>query len=364
MSGIDPGAHRDPVLARRLIDAIGRLAEDRTITLMEVCGTHTMNIGRYGFRSVMPPGVRLLSGPGCPVCVTPNHDLDNAIALARVDGVTLATFGDLMRVPGSSTTLARCKADGCDVRVVYSPLDALALARSLPHRQVAFAAMGFETTAPAVAATILRARERGLENFSVLCSHKTTPPALRAIARDPDTRIDGFILPGHVAAITGIDPFGFLPREFHTPGVVTGFEPVDILEGIATLIRMVAAEAPAIENAYRRVVAPRGNPVARQLVDQVFEPVDAVWRGLGTVSASGLRIRSAYADLDAQQRFDIEAEPARTAPGCRCGDVLRGAIPPGSCPLFGRSCTPEHPIGPCMVSSEGSCAAAHRFREP
>ena len=314
MSDIDFGAFRDAALARRLIDSIHAMAGDRQINLMEVCGTHTVSIGRYGFRSIMPAGVHLLSGPGCPVCVTSNRDIDHAIALSRLDGVVIATFGDMMRAPGSTTSLSRQKAAGRDVRIVF-------------------------------------------------CAHKTTPPALRAIASDPQTRIDGFILPGHVSTITGLEPYRFLVDEFSTPGVVTGFEPVDVLEGIAMLVRMVAEGAPDIQNAYRRGVDQGGNAVARQLVQQVFEPVDAIWRGLGTIPASGLRIRDEFAHLDASRRFDVDIEPTREAAGCRCGDVLRGVITPGGCPLFGRACTPEKPVGPCMVSSEGSCAAYYRYRE-
>ncbi len=338
MSDIDFGAFRDAALARRLIDSIHAMAGDRQINLMEVCGTHTVSIGRYGFRSIMPAGVHLLSGPGCPVCVTSNRDIDHAIALSRLDGVVIATFGDMMRVPGSTTSLSRQKAAGRDVRIVYSPLDAVELAQANPHLQVIFMGVGFETTAPAIAATILDAYDRGIENFSVFCAHKTTPPALRAIASDPQTRIDGFILPGHVSTI-------------------------DVLEGIAMLVRMVAEGAPDIQNAYRRGVDQGGNAVARQLVQQVFEPVDATWRGLGTIPASGLRIRDEFAHLDASRRFDVDIEPTREAAGCRCGDVLRGVITPGGCPLFGRACTPEKPVGPCMVSSEGSCAAYYRYRE-
>lgn len=363
MSDIDFGAFRDAALARRLIDSIHAMAGDRQINLMEVCGTHTVSIGRYGFRSIMPAGVHLLSGPGCPVCVTSNRDIDHAIALSCLDGVVIATFGDMMRVPGSTTSLSRQKAAGRDVRIVYSPLDAVELAQANPHLQVIFMGVGFETTTPAIAATILDAHDRGIENFSVFCAHKTTPPALRAIASDPQTRIDGFILPGHVCTITGVETYRFLVDEFSTPGVVTGFEPVDVLEGIAMLVRMVAEGAPDIQNAYRRGVNQGGNAVARQLVQQVFEPVDATWRGLGAIPASGLRIRDEFAHLDASRRFDVDIEPTREAAGCRCGDVLRGVITPGGCPLFGRACTPEKPVGPCMVSSEGSCAAYYRYRE-
>lgn len=360
---IDFSAFRDPVLARKLIERIHELVGDRTLNLMEVCGTHTMSIGRYGFRSVMPQGLHLLSGPGCPVCVTANEDIDHAIALARRDDVTVATFGDMMRVPGSTSSLAAEKAAGHDIRIVYSPLDAVRLAQELPGREVVFIGVGFETTTPTIAACILDAAARGVGNFSVFSAHKMTPPALRAIANDPETAIDGFILPGHVSTITGLAPHLFLAEEFTIPGVVTGFEPVDILESITLLIEMATSGKPDIQNAYRRGVSADGNPVARRLVEQVFEVTDATWRGLGELPASGLAIRAEYAAFDARRRFAVEVEPTREPAGCRCGDVLRGAITPHGCPLFGRVCTPEHPVGPCMVSSEGSCAAFFRYHE-
>ena len=261
-SALDLDAFRDPKLARELIARIEHIVGDRHINLMEVCGTHTMSIGRYGFRSMLPRNLQLLSGPGCPVCVTANHDIDHAIALARQDGLTVATFGDMMRVPGSSSSLAEEKSAGPDIRIVYSSLDAIELAVKHPEREIVFLGIGFETTAPLIAASILAAEERGLANFSVLCMHKTTPAALRAIASDPACAVDGFILPGHVSTITGAAPFRFLVDEFETPGVITGFEPVDILEGIALLVEMVTSGQPAIVNAYRRGVRDGGNPVA------------------------------------------------------------------------------------------------------
>ena len=360
---IDFAAFRDPALARELIARIHKLVGNRHINLMEVCGTHTVSIGRYGFRSIMPAGLKLLSGPGCPVCVTANRDIDHAIALAQMDGAIITTFGDMLRVPGSTTSLAAQKAAGRDIRIVYSPLDALDIAAQNPAREVIFMGVGFETTTPTIAAAILEAQARGLKNFSVFCAHKTTPPALAAIANDPETTIDGFILPGHVSTITGLEPFGFLVRDFDTPGVVTGFEPVDILEGICMLVEMIVSKDPAIKNAYRRGVNQNGNAVARELTAQVFEPCDATWRGLGPIAGSGLRMRDKFAAFDASRRFDVEVEPTREPRGCRCGDVLRGAITPNGCPLFGHACTPEHPVGPCMVSSEGSCAAYFRYRE-
>lgn len=353
---------RDPELARELLETIGRLSGGRPVNLMEVCGTHTVSIGRYGLRSAMPEGLRLLSGPGCPVCVTSNRDIDAAIAMARVPGAIVATFGDMIRVPGSTTTLGAEKAAGADVRVVYSPLDALQIARDNPGRPVIFIGVGFETTTPVVGASIQMAAEEGLANYYVYAAHKSTAPALAAIANDPATRIDGFILPGHVSTVTGLAPYRFLADEHGVPGVVTGFEPVDVLSGIARLMAMIGQGAPAIENAYGRGVLDDGNATARAIIADVFEPCDAVWRGLGPIPGSGMAIAEKYAAHDALRVFDPPVEPTRETRGCRCGDVLRGVITPNECPLFGRACTPENPVGPCMVSSEGSCAAYWRYR--
>ena len=353
---------RDPELARELIETIDHLCEGRSINLMEVCGTHTVSIGRYGLRGAMPEGLKLLSGPGCPVCVTSNHDIDAAIAMARVPGAIVATFGDMMRVPGSTTTLGAEKAAGADVRVVYSPLDALQIARDNPDRPVIFIGVGFETTTPVVGASIQMAAEEGLDNYYVYAAHKSTAPALDAIANDPETKVDGFILPGHVSTVTGLAPYEFLAETYRVPGVVSGFEPVDILNGVARLVAMVDHDEAAIENAYGRGVQDCGNPAAQAIIEDVFEPCDATWRGLGVIPASGLRIREAYAGHDAMRVFDPEVEPTRETRGCRCGDVLRGVIAPNECPLFDRACTPENPVGPCMVSSEGSCAAYWRYQ--
>ncbi len=353
---------RDPALARELIEAIAQLGEGRSVNLMEVCGTHTVSIGRYGLRNAMPAGLKLLSGPGCPVCVTSNRDIDAAIAMTKVDGAIVATFGDMIRVPGSTTTLGAAKAAGADVRVVYSPLDALNVARENPGRPVIFIGVGFETTTPVVGASIQMAAEQGISNYYVYAAHKSTAPALEAIANDPETRVDGFILPGHVSTVTGVAPYRFLAETYGIPGVVTGFEPVDVLNGIARLLVMADRGEAAIENAYTRGVQADGNPAAQAIIADVFEPCDAVWRGLGSIPASGMAISEKYAAHDATKAFDPPVEPTRETRGCRCGDVLRGAIAPNECPLFGRACTPENPVGPCMVSSEGSCAAYWRYR--
>jgi hydrogenase expression/formation protein HypD len=355
---------RDPELARKLLGTISRLAAriEGTINLMEVCGTHTVAIARGGFRSVLPENIRLLSGPGCPVCVTANEDIDRVIALTRVTGVTVVTFGDMVRVPGSSTSLTRRKAEGASVEVVYSPLDALRLAQERVDRQIVFVGVGFETTTPLIAATIERARARGLTNFSVIAAHKRVPPALESLVNDPEVALDALILPGHVSTIIGVKPYAFLADRYHIPGVITGFEPVDVLQGIAELLEQRVEGRANIEIAYRRAVMTQGNPTARAAIDHVFVVRDARWRGLGTIAKSGYAIRDEFAAFDATQRFDLEVEPTVEAPGCCCGEVLRGVISPNGCPLFDRVCTPANPIGPCMVSSEGSCAAYHRYR--
>ena len=357
----DLASFKDPSLARELVRAIGRLMPAEGATLMEVCGTHTVSIARAGIRDLMPPGVRLASGPGCPVCVTSNRDIDTAIALARIPGVDIATFGDMTRVPGSTSSLLAEQAAGASINIVYSPLDALALARKNPDRQVVFVGVGFETTTPLVAMAIKRAAVAGLENFSVFVAHKNMPGALEAIVADPDLAVDALILPGHVSTIIGAEPYRFLAERYGIPGVITGFEPVDILQGIAMIARQLHEGRAAIEIAYARGVRPEGNPVALAAIDEVFETCTVAWRGLGEIPGSGYRLRPEYASFDAVARFAPQVEPTVEPRGCRCGDVLRAHLAPGDCPLFATACSPENPIGPCMVSSEGSCAAYYRY---
>ncbi|MBB3171698.1 hydrogenase formation protein HypD [Parvibacter caecicola] len=353
-------AFRDPALARGLVQVIGELAPE-SATLMEVCGTHTVAIARNGIRGLMPEGVRLASGPGCPVCVTSNHDIDKVIALARVPEVTIATFGDMTRVPGSTSSLLAEQAAGRSVEIVYSPLDALKLAADNPNRQIVFVGVGFETTTPLVAIAIKRAKEAGLKNFSVYGAHKNMPGALEVIVADPQLKVSALILPGHVSTIIGAKPYQFLAEKYGIPGVITGFEPVDVLQGIAMLMRQLYEGRAEIEIAYARGVMPEGNPVALAAIDEVFETCSATWRGLGEIPGSGYRIRDEFAEFDAMRRFQPEVEPVREHAGCRCGDVLRGIMAPSDCPLFRKVCTPENPVGPCMVSSEGSCAAYFRY---
>ena len=333
---------KDPALARQLVDTIQKLAPE-SATLMEVCGTHTVAIARNGIRNLMPDSVRLSSGPGCPVCVTSNSDIDTVIALCRIPNIIITTFGDMTRVPGSTSSLLAEQAQGRDVRICYSPLDALKIAQDNPDRQVVFVGVGFETTTPLVAMAIFRAR--GLKNFTVFAAHKNMPGALEAIVNDPGVQLDALILPGHVSTITGIGIYQFLAEKYHIPGVVTGFEAVDVLQGIAMLVRQLHEGRAEIEIAYERGV----------------RTCEATWRGLGPIPDSGYCLKPEFAEFDAVARFQPDVEPTRDPRGCRCGDVLRSVIAPNQCPLFDKVCTPENPVGPCMVSSEGSCAAYYRY---
>ena len=347
-------------LAAELVGLAGQL--DRSVRFMEVCGTHTMAAFRTGLRSVLPETVRLLSGPGCPVCVTPTSYVDHAVAIARRSDVTVATFGDMLRVPGSECSLQEARALGGDVRVVYSPTDALDLARSDRTRQVVFLGIGFETTAPAVAWTVQAAAQEGVDNYAVLCGHKTIPAAMTALAADGAIGVDGFMCPGHVSVIIGSAVYEPLCRQVRMPCVVAGFEAADMARAMIMLLRQVLEKRAEVEVEYRRSVTREGNAQARALCEAVFEPCDSPWRGLGTIPGSGLRLRAAFAPFDAGVRF---AEPhlpeLAENKACRCGDVLCGRADPPDCPLFGAACTPEAPVGPCMVSSEGSCAAHFRY---
>lgn len=354
-------AFKDPQLARGLIESIGKLAPAGGATLMEVCGTHTVAIARNGIRNLMPPGTRLASGPGCPVCVTSNRDIDTVIALARIPNVTIATFGDMTRVPGSTSSLLKEQAAGRSVQIVYSPLDALALAAQHPEREIVFVGVGFETTTPLVAMAIKRAAAADLRNFTVFAAHKNMPGALEAIINDPQLKLDALILPGHVSTIIGAAPYEFLAKKYGIPGVITGFEPVDVLQGIAMIMRQLHEGRAEIEIAYARGVMPQGNPTALAAIDEVFETCPAIWRGLGRIDGSGYRIREEFSRFDAVRHFQPDVEPTQDPKGCRCGDVLRGIMAPSDCPLFRTVCTPENPVGPCMVSSEGSCAAYYRY---
>ena len=352
---------RDPAAAKALVARIRRDAGGRPARLMEVCGTHTVAIARSGIRPLLSGAVTMVSGPGCPVCVTPDGYIDAAIALGREKGAMLASFGDMLRVPGKTSSLEREKGNGLDVRVVYSPLDAVALAAETREREVVFLGVGFETTAPAIAGAIRTAAQRRVANFSVLSSVRTIPEAMGLLAADPEVRIEGFLCPAHVSAIIGADAYRPVSDSHRIPCVVAGFEPLDILLGISMLVRQIREGTARVENEYARVATHGGNRKAQELVAEVFVACDTGWRGIGIIPGSGLRISERYAAFDAERKFGapVVFSPEKTA--CRCGDVLKGKILPGDCPLFGKTCVPDEPYGPCMVSSEGTCAAHYRY---
>lgn len=355
--------YRDPELARLQLQAIGEAVAgfDRSMTLMEVCGTHTMAIYQHGIRSLLPEKIRLISGPGCPVCVTPVGYVDQAIALARRPDTIIATFGDMVRVPGSSTSLLDEQARGANVKIVYSPLDAVTLAENNPASNVVFLGVGFETTTPTIAGAILTAEKKKLQNFYVLCSHKTMPAPMAALAGDPELKVDGYLCPAHVSAIIGANAYQPLVEAFRVPCVITGFEPLDVLQGVLMLARQIVAGKAKVETQYRRVVRPEGNLKAQELLSRVFESCDAQWRGIGNIPDSGLRLCEAYSRFDAGRALPVEVEPAVEYDGCLCGEILKGKVLPVDCPLFRTTCTPEDPVGACMVSSEGTCAAEYKY---
>jgi hydrogenase expression/formation protein HypD len=352
--------YRDPAAARALAAAIRREAS-RPWTLMEVCGGQTHSILRHGIDRLLPEGLELLHGPGCPVCVTPQEVIDAAVALAGRPGVTFCSFGDMLRVPGTAGDLALARARGADVRAVYSPLDAVQLARDHPAREVVFFAVGFETTAPVTALAVREARRSGLGNFSVLAAHVRVPPALRAILADPLNRVQAFLAAGHVCTVMGWGEYTDIAADHRVPVVVTGFEPLDLLEGILMAVRQLEAGRHEVENQYARSVRAEGNTAARELIDAVYRVADCPWRGLGVIPGGGLRLRPELARYDAARKFDLAAPPAAGCPECRAGEVLRGLLKPSECAAFGRGCTPETPLGAPMVSSEGACAAYWRY---
>jgi hydrogenase expression/formation protein HypD len=355
---------RDPAAARALLAAIeARAAKlDRTVRIMEVCGGHTHTIYRHGLEHLLPPQVEFVHGPGCPVCVIPMGRVDDAVWLAERPGVIFTTFGDMMRVPGTAGSLLQAQGRGADIRFVYSPLDALKVARDNPDRQVVFFAVGFETTAPSTAVTLARAEAYGLDNFSVFSNHVLITPPLRAILDADQVRLDGFIGPGHVATVVGSDHFDFIPTEYGLPLVVTGFEPLDILQAVEMLLAQFADGRAEVENQYARVVRPPGNPAALKLMGEVFAVRDTFeWRGLGFIPGSGYSVAPAYAQFDAELRFALPQLRVADPPACQCGQVLTGVIKPWQCRVFGTACTPENPIGTCMVSPEGACAAYYNY---
>jgi hydrogenase expression/formation protein HypD len=331
------------------------------MSFMEVCGTHTVAIFRHGIRGLLPPEMRLLSGPGCPVCVTDQRDLDVAVALAGRKDVILTTFGDMMRVPASSSSLEREKGRGADIRLVYSVLDALAVAEANPEKKVVFLAVGFETTSPSIACAVVEAEGRDLRNFFILPCHKLIPPAMRVLVNSGDLRLDGFLCPGHVSAVIGSRPYEFLAREYGLSCVVAGFEPLDVLRALYQLVLQVAEGRSEVEIEYRRVVKPEGNPAALAMLHRVFREAPARWRGLGLIPGSGLALRPEFERFDAVRAIPVEVPDPEEPEGCLCGEILRGAKTPYDCGLFGTVCTPDHPVGPCMVSTEGTCSAYFKY---
>ena len=334
---------------------------DEPVRFMEVCGTHTVAIFRAGIRQLLPQKVELVSGPGCPVCVTPNDYLDTAIAYARQKDVIITTFGDMLKVPGTSSSLNAVKAEGCDVRIVYSPLDSLQIAKDNPNKKIIFLAVGFETTSPTVAATILAAKAQNIKNFYVLTAHKLTYPAINALLGDHNIKVDGFLLPGHVCVITGKKPFEFIAQDYRLPAVIAGFEPLDILSSIYLLAKQLYEDRIQIENQYKRVVKDEGNIQAQKIMQTVYKLSDAKWRGLGEIKNSGLDVNDNFGEFDALKMLPVKKEISKEPAGCRCGEVLKGLVKPTDCPLFGKVCTPNHAVGSCMVSIEGTCAAWYKY---
>ena len=351
---------RQPELAKKLVDRIHHHST-KHIRLMEFCGGHTVSIFKYGIRELLPETIEMLSGPGCPVCVTSNADLDKSIAFAHLPDIIVTSFGDMIRVPGSQSSLQSARSEGCDVRIVYSVMDAIQIAKENPDKSVIFIGIGFETTTPTVAAGIIQAEQEKISNFYILSLSKICPPIMKSILDLGEVRLHGIICPGHVSAVIGSHPYQFIADDYDISCVISGFEPLDILLCVDMLVDQIENEDYKVEIAYRRGVKPEGNLQAIKLMDTVFETADADWRGIGIVPSSGLRLRDTYEKFDAEKNFDIDPGPVREHQGCQCGSILRGISIPLDCPLFRTSCTPEHPVGPCMVSSEGSCSTYYQY---
>jgi hydrogenase expression/formation protein HypD len=351
---------RSSELGEGLISRIKERSKKKA-RFMEFCGGHTVTIFRYGIRQLLPPTIEMVSGPGCPICVTANADLDKAIALSKVPGVIITTFGDMLKVPGSYSSLEKAKAEGAEVQTVYSALNALDIAQANPKKSVVFLGIGFETTAPTIAASILQAEEKGIANYYVLSLHKVCPPVIKALLDSGEVELQGLVCPGHVSAVIGSHPWEFIAQEYGIPCVISGFEPLDILQCVEMLVEQVEKGESRVEIAYKRGVKPEGNQIALELMEQVFEPAPARWRGMGEIAQSGLKLKKEYKGFDAEVAFDIKTEPAVEHKGCICGEILRGVKTPADCRLFAKACTPENPVGPCMVSAEGSCSAYYLY---
>lgn len=352
--------YRDAAIVQQYLAEIAHTVT-RPWTIMEVCGGQTHSLVKNGIIGLLPPEVRMVHGPGCPVCVTPLHLIDKAVYLAEVEKVILCSYGDMIRVPGSSKSLLEAKANGADVRILYSPLEAVQLAKDNPEKQVVFFAVGFETTAPANALSVLHAQREGLTNYAILTSHVLVPPAIEAIVNDANNVVQGFLAAGHVCTIMGIDEYYPLVERYQLPIVITGFEPVDLLQGILMLLKQLEAGVYQLENQYSRVVNAEGNPAAREILSKVFTVTDREWRGIGTIPLSGYALQPAYSDYDAEKKFNIAIEKAAESEACMAGEILRGIKKPFECPQFGKACTPLNPLGAPMVSSEGACAAYYHF---
>jgi len=351
---------RDRAIAERIVKKIKRF-DSLKVNLMEVCGTHTMVIFKQGLKGILPKNVNLLSGPGCPVCVTSQEDIDKIIELAKDENVIIATFGDMIRVPGTNSSLEKERGNGADVRIIYSPSEALRIARENPVRRVVFLAIGFETTSPLIAASLLDVQKEKIDNFYIFSNHKLIPPAMEALLESKEVRIDGFICPGHVSVTIGSNAYKFIAQKYNVPCVIGGFEPLDVLQSIYMLLKQIKEKRAEVEIEYFRAVHPQGNRIAQELIDEVFEVSDVMWRGLGTIPKSGLRLKSKFSDFDAEKEFQPKTRKSKENPDCACGEVLRGVKKPTQCKLYRRICTPEEPYGPCMVSSEGTCAAYYKY---
>ncbi len=354
--------YRDPELVERYLQQLHQTVR-RPWTIMEVCGGQTHSLVKNGILDLLPDGINMVHGPGCPVCVTPLNLIDKAIFLAEEREVILCSFGDMLRVPGSKKSLLEAKAAGADVRILYSPLEAVSLAKANPDKEVVFFAVGFETTAPANALSVVHARRQGVDNYAILTSHVLVPPAIEAVMNDDETLIQGFLAAGHVCTIMGIHEYAPIVERYHVPIVVTGFEPVDLLQGILMTVRQLEAGEHRLENQYSRVVRPEGNPEARRVIEQVFDITDREWRGIGTIPMSGYELRPEYAAYDANRKFNVNIEAAEESAECIAGQVLKGIKKPHECPQFGKKCTPQNPLGAPMVSSEGACAAYYHFSQ-
>lgn len=354
--------YRDAEISEHFVKKIRGMSR-KNIRLMEVCGTHTMSIFKSGIRSLLPDSITLISGPGCPVCVTAQKEIDAFVELAKADDVILATFGDLLRVPGTMSSLQKEKAAGRDVRIVYSTFDALEIAKKHPDKKIVFLGVGFETTAPTIAASILSAKEMRINNYYVYSAHKLVPPALTALMETKGVKIDGFILPGHVSVIIGINAYSSFFDQYKIPCVIAGFEPIDLLQAISMLVEQIETGKPSLGNGYQRAVTDVGNVKAQSVMGEVFETIDASWRGIGIIPESGLKIRKTFASFDAQKMIEINVPDAEEPKGCACGEILTGLKTPPECPLYIKKCTPIEPVGPCMVSSEGTCAAYYRYHD-